>query len=300
MINNYGYPILITFLCVLIIANTIFLANNASGPPDAPYDMGPRPGDFFPSFKVYYVEGEELHSVQRLIRTVRRSPVLNALAAYNLVAEEALYARYGKLMLLDILDVFEGEKTIFLRARPEGFEAIRYNTENFYLYIMSLVNTLTEVAPGKRVAFLFEDMVENPVLYSIDMTRLFERDESVILHSEEEVYAALELFLRAIDRQNTNIAYKKISPEDQVYYSYSDFFAYARMYRNLHSNELPVDYRMSRTEGGYSVTVYYPETSESPMEVWHLEGIGDTIYVLMDSEAFEQFIEEMGGSQASP
>jgi hypothetical protein len=57
---------------------------------------------------------------------------------------------------------------------------------------------------------------------------------------------------------------------------------------------------MSRTEGGYSVTVYYPETSESPMEVWHLEGIGDTIYVLMDSEAFEQFIEEMGGSQASP
>ena len=151
MIHRYGYPISVIILCALIIGNTIFLAYNASGPPDAPYDMGPRPGDFFASFKVYYVEGEELDSVQRLIRTVRRSPVLNALTAYNLVAQETLYDRYGKLMLIDVLDVYEGEQTIFLRVKPEGFEENRYTNENYYLYIMSLVNTITEVAPGKRI-----------------------------------------------------------------------------------------------------------------------------------------------------
>ncbi|MDI9471538.1 MAG: hypothetical protein GX260_01930 [Tissierellia bacterium] len=294
MIHKHGYPLLVIFLCAVIVINMFFLFYQASDPPPAPYDMGPRPGNFFPSFRIYYVEGEELHSVKRLIQTMRVSPVLNAISAYNMVAQETMYDRYGKLMIIDVIDVVEGEETIFLKVKPDGFKENHYTTENYYLYIMSLVNTITEVAPGKRVTFLFEDTVENPVLYSIDMNRLFSRDESVVLHSSAEVYEELELFLRALDRQNTNIAYQKILPEDRRYYNYSDFYPYAKAYNNLHLNEMPVDYRMSRTEEGYCVTIYYPDSSASPVEVWELQGVGESIYILMRSEAFEQFAEKKG------
>lgn len=283
MMRRYLYPLLILLLCAAILANVLLLVNRVSGSPPAPYDMGPRAGQFFPSFRVYYVEGDELHSVDRLIRTIRQSSVLNALAAYEMVAEETLYEREGKLLQIEVLNVYEGEETIFLRVDPASFQRSHFTLDNFYLYVMSLVNTITEVAPGKRVAFLFEDMIESPTLYGLDMNRVFGRDEGVILHSAEEVYGALLDFLRAVGRQNTNIAYQLITPEDRRYYSYSDFFPFAKAYHEIHLNELPQDYQVSATEDGYRVVVYYDASSASHREEWFLLPFEDKIYVQMDS-----------------
>jgi hypothetical protein len=111
----------------------------------------------------------------------------------------------------NILSTEVENSIVYVNFSPEFLTNGNFKKSNFYLHLMSIVNTMTEFSKFNKVQFLIDGKkVKNP-LYGVDIFEPFSRDESLIEKKQESSDEFLTKFLSLIEEDNINEAFTMLN-----------------------------------------------------------------------------------------
>ena len=109
-----------------------------------------------------------------------------------------------------------------------------YNEDNFYLHIMSFVNTLTELKHSLKIQFLIEGERITDEIYGINIMEPFTRDERVIYKRDETSADIVIQFIELLFNNRYELAYEYLNEDSKKMYSFIDFKEFIQAYTYNH------------------------------------------------------------------
>lgn len=235
-----------------------------------PYDLSVETYYRYMGYPVYFVGQDRLVEVREKTDVLWRDKYQNISGVYLNQADLEIQGRVKQILDIPINKLKVSGNKIFIYTELEAFKNEKYNRNNFYYYVMSLVNSLTEEGRSKMVYFVFDESTRAPVLYGIDMNQGFMYDEDLVT----ERYFYPQIFVRQffldIYSGDYRSAFRKLSKDARSQGLLKDFDKAFESYAFYKNNEFPWDFIFEKTKEGYDIKVVFPPGSIHDDEDWGL------------------------------
>lgn len=273
--SNYFLILILLFLMI----NIYFYLNFHKPFPLEPYDLSVVDDHRYRSYPVYFVGDNRLVKSREYIDVIWRDDKENLQDVYFAQAQIPIEERSIQILNIPIDKLTVTPEQIYIYTELSSFKDSRYNRENFYLYLMSFVNTLTETSKNKRVYFILDGRISSPNLYGVDMNQGFSYDSSIVAEDSDKVAKLTRQFFREIYSQDYERAYKKLSREIRETHRLTGFTEAFESYVLSRNNEFPWDFLVEKDQDKYTVRVHFGPESNYPDEVWGVSII-DGIFIV--------------------
>lgn len=269
----------ILLIAALLILNTYFYLNLYKDFAPEPHNLSVVADHRYMRYPVYFVGKDRLVESRQYTDVIWRDHYSNIIDAYFAQGELAIEARGSQILNIPVDKLNVTSEHIYVYTRLSAFNDPRYNRGNFYLYIMSLVNTLTEEGRAKTVFFIFDEKTKAPKLYGVDLDQGFKYDGSIVAEDTDGVERFILQFFYDIYTKEYQNAYRKLSREFREPRRLGDFEKAFESYTFYHDNEFPWDFIVEKDLDNYIVTVVFGPGSSNADEVWKVSEINGKLTV---------------------
>lgn len=259
--------------------NIYFYLNFHKPYPLEPYDLSVVDDHRYMSYPVYFVGDDRLVKSREYIEVIWRDDQENVQDVYFAQAKLPIEGRSIQILNISIDKLTVTPEHIYIYTQLSSFRDARYNRDNFYLYLMSFVNTLTENSKEKTVYFILDGRISSPELYGVDMNQGFSYDLSLVAEDKDKVAKNMRQFFREMYLQDYERAYKKLSREIRESHRIAGYAKAFESYVYNRNNDFPWDFIVEKNQDKYSVTVHFGPESNYPDEVWGVD-IVDGIFIV--------------------
>lgn len=258
------------FMLVLLALNVSKFFSNDDSYAAEPYDLSVETYYRYMGYPVYFVGQDRLVEVREKTDVLWRDKYKNIVGVYLKQADHEIQGRSKQILDVPINKLIVSGNKIFIYTELEAFKNEKYNRSNFYYYVMSLVNSLTEEGRGKTVYFIFDETAKAPVLYGLDMNQGFMYDEDLVTESRYYPQIFVRQFFLDIYSGDYRAAFRKLPKEARNQASLRDFDKAFETYAFYRNNEFPWDFIFEKTRDGYDIKVVFPPGSIHEDEDWGL------------------------------
>lgn len=260
----------VVFILLLLILNIFFFLERDSGFSPEPYDLSIEAPHKYMSYPVYYVGKDRLVETREKASVLWRDKYKNIVDIYLAQADKEVLSRPAQIMDIPINKLLVTGDKIYLYTDLASFSDAKYNRENFHLYLMSLINSLTETGRGKEVFFIIDNKARAPEIYGIDMNQGFKYDESLVAEKHGYVDSIIKEFFYAMYSGDYQGAYRMLNRESRGIRWIGDFKKAFSSYVFHKNNEFPWDFLVEKTGEGYDVRVVFSPGSTNKDEIWRV------------------------------
>lgn len=282
-----GFYFLMVML-VLLIVNFYFFFDFDRPLPAEPYNISVVAEHRYMRYPVYFVGKGRLVESREYTDVIWRDRYQNILSVYFAQAELPVEARGMQIMNIPIDKLIVSSEHIYVYTRLLGFRDARYNRENFYLYLMSLVNSLTEEGRGKTVFFIFDEKTRAPEIFGIDMNQGFHYDSTIVAENTDGVEVYIRQFFNEIYAGEHQAAYRKILRETRGAQQIRDVFKAFESYVFYHNSEFPWDFIVEKNREEYQITVVFSPGSTNADEIWIVREVNGKLMVSYPQDIFDR------------
>lgn len=270
--NQRLYRIFTLLFILFLGANMFYYLTASTNYPKPQFEIDPYLGQVCLHAKIYYVDGSKL-SYEMIDPEPKLGYGLNQLLEFyqHQTAEHADD--------LDVIDLYEEQNRIYLNLGKNAFRSPKYHEKNIALYIMSVVNTLTEKQPQKQVQLLFDSKILKEKIRGFDVQRPIERDESLVYTSEEDILKLYEDFINELMISDDFSANGVLSFHESGVIRPSELRQQLIDYK-----EKAMDYSarvssIQKTKAGWQVTVKATGQEGPIEESWEIVRIGKRYFI---------------------
>lgn len=228
--------------------------------------------------KVYYLKGDKLiYEVKNQI-LLEPKDYIKIFNAYKLP-----YSNSKNIISninFKIINIKKHSGIIYINLKELPFSD-KQDKNKYYLHIYSLVNTLTEFNNNLGVQILYKGQIIKEYK-EIDLSRVFYRNDNIVLKKSEEAISKLESFFKKINEKKFKEAYKFIPLRYKLDLNIDEFKSIMKRYTKYHRNLLPKYYNENKTDSGYIIKVLYSKNIES--ENWFVLEEFNEFYIEFDKE----------------
>lgn len=253
---------------LLFIANIFFFLERDSNYSPEPYDLSVEASHKYISYPVYFVGRDRIVETREKSLVLWRDKYRNICDVYLAQGGLEITARPKQIMDIPIEKIQVAGDKIYVYTSLSAFSDAKYNHENFYLYLMSFVNSLTEEGRGKSVYFIIDNKARSPEIYGIDMNQAFSYDETIVAGKYGFVDDFIRHFFFSMYSGDYQAAYRMINRESREIRWIGDFKKAFTSYVFYKNYEYPWDFIVEKTKDGYDVRVVFAPNSANSEEVW--------------------------------
>ncbi len=269
----------ILMVLVLLVINTYFYLDFYKDFSPEPHNLSVVAEHRYMRYPVYFVGKDRLVESREYTSVIWRDRYSNIMDVYFAQADQPLGTRGRKILDIPVDKIKVTPEYIYVYTRLSAFSDARYNRGNFYLYLMSFINTLTEEGRGKTVYFIFDEKTKAPELYGIDLDQGFKYDGSIVAENTDGVETFVRQFFQEMYTGEYQSVYRKLTREFRETRRAGDFTKAFDSYSFDHNNEFPWDFVVEKDQDDYSVTVVFSPGSINKEEVWRVGEINGKLMV---------------------
>lgn len=247
--------------------------------PDEPGDLTVVEDHLYLRYPVYFVGNERVVKDDITINHIWRDRPQNALDSYFAQGDLPYESRGDQILQIPIDKMIVTADRIYVYTQKAAFRDGRLNSTNFYYYLMSFVNTITEGSRKKAVSFIFDEKAEAPTLYGVDMNKTFSFDESVVHSNYNQIEEFIRKFFVDLYAGEYQLAFRNLTREFKRNTTLSDFTISFKNYVFLKNNEFPWDFIVEKEHDQYKVNVIFQKNGPVRNETWYVQEVNGKPYV---------------------
>ena len=285
------YWTLILVLIVVLVVNIIILAENRMDRYDEVEVINPFYTDRVVTTTIYFVEGDHLVTETRDITVSFDNLYSSIIESYSRGSKVSSDSRFP-IGNLEVLGVEVKDNIIYLNLSKEFLETNEFTAENFNLYLMSLVNTLTESREQMKVQLLFDGAKELAYKFQKDLSDPLRRDESLVVVLDDEATDFIRSFMDLVFSKQLTNAYSYLSIEKQREIDFETFRSVMLKYLRDHEQFERNLYLTKIRDDKIIVSVYFSpkevySLDERMIEEWEIVKINEDMFINLVPDALE-------------
>lgn len=273
-------------MLLFFLINLVFYIGLQKDFPDEPHDLTVVKDHLYLRYPVYFVGEDRIVKDFITIDHIWRDRSSNAIQCYFAQAELPYESRGDQILQIDIDKLTVTADRIYVYTKKAAFQDSHLNNENFYYYLMSFINTLTDGSRTRPVSFIFDEKAEAPLLYGVDMNKTFLFDENIVHSNYTQVEEFMRSFFVELHDGEYSLAYRKLSRELKDEYSLPTFSTAFKSYVFHRNSEFPWDFLVEKEGDQYKVTVIYRNVAETIKELWYLQEVNGRFYISYSQDLF--------------
>lgn len=270
------------FVLGLILAflfNIYFYGKLQKHYPTEPHDLTVVEDHLYLRYPVYFVGENRIIKDYIFVNHIWRDRSENAIDCYFSQLNLPFESRGEQILQIAIDKLTVTPDRIYVYTKKASFQSSHLSHENFYYYLMSFVNTLTDGSRKRAVSFIFDEKAEAPLLYGVDMNKAFYFDESIVHSNYTDIQEFMRSFYIEMYGEDPQQAYRKISREFKQDYNSKDFTRAFKDYVFHKNSEFPLDFIIEKEFDQYKVTVVFRPNSGYAKETWYVQERDGRLYI---------------------
>ena len=258
-------------LILALFLNIFFYASLQKNYPAEPQDLSVVEDHLYLRYPVYFVGENRIIKDYVTINHIWRDRSQNALDSYFSQANLPFESRGEQILQIAIDKLTVTPDRIYIYTKKASFRSGHLSHENFYYYLMSFVNTLTDGSRKRAVSFIFDEKAEAPLLYGVDMNKAFYFDESIVHSNYTHIQEFMRSFFVEMYGEDPQQAFRKLSREFKHGYHLKDFTRAFKDYVFHKNSEFPLDFIIEKEFDQFKVTVTFKANRGYAKEIWYVQ-----------------------------